>query len=98
MIILGVESMLLGAPNQLLLLLALVGPFDGIGAVEYNWKSTESFGRIYTSNTTGLEGLAVLSAYAVDAAVALLISTVDSDRSVGLEWTIRLLYRIGSLL
>jgi len=40
-------------------------------------------------NATDLEGLSVLSAYAVNAAVAL--STVDSDRSVGLGEPIRIL-------
>jgi len=54
-------SSLLGGPWGPI---GLVGP---IGAVESNGVSTG----LYYCNTTGLEGLSVLSAYAVDAAVAL---------------------------
>ena len=64
--------------------IGLVGP---IGAVESNGVSTG----LYYSNTTGLEGLSVLSATAIDAVVAL--STVDSDRSVGLVGRSECLYR-----
>ena len=84
--------MLLEPPNQLLLLVALGGPIRllhranrGCGIFQKN--PTELHGR-NDSNATGLEGLSVLSATAVNAAAAL--STVDSDRSVGLEWTIRM--------
>jgi len=84
--------MLLEPPNQLLLLVALgglirllCGANRGCGIFQKN--STELYGR-NDSNATGLEGLLVLSATAVNAAAAL--STVDSDRSVGLEWTIRM--------
>jgi len=44
--------MLLEPPNQLLLLVALVGPIGPIEAVESNGISTELYGRI--SNTTAL--------------------------------------------
>jgi len=69
--------------------IGLVGP---IGAVESNGVSTG----LYYFNTTGLEGLSVLSATAIDAVVAL--STVDSDRSVGLVGRSGSCRRIGSLL
>jgi len=49
--------------------------------------SAAPHGEFY-SNIGDLRGLLVLSATAVNAAVAL--STIDSDRSVGLEWTIRM--------
>jgi len=82
--------MLLVAPNRSL---GLEGPIDPLYGIDLWWKSIEFHGaewRVTHSNIGGgLRGLSVLSAYAVNAAVAL--STVDSDRSVGLGEPIRIL-------
>jgi len=71
-----------------------IGPVGPIEAVESNGVSTGLCGKIIPTQPV-LRGLLVLSATAVNAAVAL--STVESDRSVGLEWTIRILHRIELL-
>jgi len=68
---LPLESMLLGAPNQLLLLVALGGPIGPVGpieAVEFNGISTELYGIIPMQPV--LRVLSILPATAVAAAVA----------------------------
>ena len=59
------------APNRSLGLEGLIDPACGI---DLRWKSIEFHGaewRVIYSNNGGLRGLSVLSAYAVNAAVAL---------------------------
>jgi len=65
------ESMLLVAPNRSVNLEGLIGP---LYRIDLWWKSIEFHGavwRVIYSNNGSLRGLSVLSAYAVNAAVAL---------------------------
>jgi len=87
----AVESMLLVAPDPTSCLGGLIGPVGPIEAVDSNGISTESIGRIFYSNATGLEGLfRHLNRCCYGHRIPMHLeglgsaSTVDSHRSVGL--------------